>query len=57
VTTNDLPTPEAKNLSGKYPNVTTQAILDGLKSGKSIGQTLQDLGHEVPLEAECRAPA
>jgi len=34
----------AHNLSAKNPNITTQAILDGLKSGKSIGQTLQGLG-------------
>src|SRR5512135_2158764 len=34
----------AQNLGTKDPNVTTQAILDGLKSGKSIGKTLQGLG-------------
>jgi hypothetical protein len=34
----------AKNLSAKNPAITTQAILDGLGSGKSIGQTLQGLG-------------
>jgi len=34
----------AHNLSAKNPNITTQAILDGLKSGKSLGQTLQGLG-------------
>ena len=34
----------AKNLGDKNPAITTQAILDGLKSGKSIGQTLQALG-------------
>jgi hypothetical protein len=34
----------AHNLGGKYPSVTVSAILDGLKSGKSIGQTLQALG-------------
>jgi len=34
----------AHNLSEKNPSITTQAILDGLKSGKSIGQTLQGLG-------------
>ena len=34
----------AHNLSAKNPNITTQAILDGLKSGKSVGQTLQSLG-------------
>ncbi len=34
----------AHNLGTKDPNITTQAILDGLKSGKSIGQTLHSLG-------------
>lgn len=34
----------AHNLGEKNPAITTQAILDGLKSGKSIGQTLQSLG-------------
>jgi len=34
----------AKNLGDKNPAITTQAILDRLKSGKSIGQTLQALG-------------
>ena len=34
----------ASNLSGRFPNVTTDAILSGLASGKSLGQTLQSLG-------------
>ncbi len=34
----------AMNLGPKNPAVTTQAVLDGLQSGKSIGQTLQSLG-------------
>ena len=34
----------AHNLSSKHPAITTQAILSGLQSGKSIGQTLQGLG-------------
>ena len=34
----------AHNLGSKNSAITTQAILDGLKSGKSIGQTLQGLG-------------
>ena len=34
----------AQNLGSKNPSITTQAILDGLKSGKSIGKTLQNLG-------------
>jgi len=32
------------NLGVKNPNITTSAILTGLASGKSIGQTLQNLG-------------
>jgi hypothetical protein len=34
----------AQNLGSKNSSITTQAILDGLKSGKSIGKTLQGLG-------------
>lgn len=34
----------AQNLGAKNPSITTEAILDGLKSGKSIGKTLQSLG-------------
>jgi hypothetical protein len=34
----------SKNLGDKNPAITTQAILDGLAGGKSIGQTLQGLG-------------
>jgi hypothetical protein len=34
----------AANLGSKNPSITTDAILAGLKSGKSIGQTLQGLG-------------
>jgi hypothetical protein len=32
------------NLHGRYPNVTTNAILAGLANGNSIGRTLQNLG-------------
>jgi hypothetical protein len=32
------------NLGARNPNITTGAILAGLAAGKSIGQTLQDLG-------------
>jgi hypothetical protein len=32
------------NLGARNPNITTNAILTGLASGKSIGQTLQELG-------------
>jgi hypothetical protein len=34
----------AQNLGAKNTAITTDAILAGLKSGKSIGQTLQSLG-------------
>jgi hypothetical protein len=34
----------AKNLGSRNPNITSDAILQGLAGGKSIGQTLQGLG-------------
>jgi hypothetical protein len=34
----------AHNLGGEHPNITRDAILVGLANGKSIGQTLHDLG-------------
>ena len=34
----------SQNLGGRHPNVTRVAILNGLSSGRSLGQTLQDLG-------------
>jgi len=34
----------AANLGARNPNITTNAILAGLATGTSIGQTLQDLG-------------
>ena len=34
----------AANLGSRHPNVTTSAILAGLANGKSIGQTLHNLG-------------
>lgn len=34
----------SQNLSRRNPNITRTAILDGLASGRSLGQTLQDLG-------------
>jgi hypothetical protein len=33
-----------QNLSRRFPNITRDAILNGLSSGRSLGQTLQDLG-------------
>ena len=34
----------SQNLNPRFPNVTRDAILGGLNSGRSLGQTLQDLG-------------
>lgn len=34
----------SQNLGGRNPAITRLAILDGLASGRSLGQTLQDLG-------------
>ena len=33
-----------QNLGSRHPNITRDAILGGLASGRSIGRTLQDLG-------------
>ena len=33
-----------QNLGSRFPNITRDAILNGLASGRSIGRTLQDLG-------------
>ena len=46
-----------QNLSGRYPNITRAAILDGLANDRSIGQTLRDLGigSDQAREAERRA--
>ena len=34
----------SQNLRSRFPNITRSAILSGLSSGRSLGQTLQDLG-------------
>ena len=34
----------SQNLGRRNPNITRNAILNGLSSGRSLGQTLQDLG-------------
>ena len=34
----------SQNLASRHPNITRDAILGGLASGRSLGQTLQDLG-------------
>ena len=33
-----------QNLNRRFPNITRDSILGGLSSGRSLGQTLQDLG-------------
>ena len=34
----------SQNLGSRHPNITRDAILNGLASGRSMGRTLQDLG-------------
>jgi hypothetical protein len=34
----------SQNLRSRFPNITRDAILNGLGSGRSLGRTLQDLG-------------
>ncbi len=34
----------SQNLGSRHPQITRSAILDGMASGRSLGQTLQDLG-------------
>jgi hypothetical protein len=34
----------SQNLGRRFPNITRDAILSGLASGRSLGKTLQDLG-------------
>jgi hypothetical protein len=44
----------SQNLSRRNPNITRIAILDGLASGRSLGQTLQDLGLNERESKEAR---
>jgi hypothetical protein len=46
-----------QNLNRRFPNVTREAILDGLASGRSLGQTLQDLGLSSDESKEARKQA
>lgn len=46
-----------QNLSGRFPNVTRDAILSGLASGRSLGQTLQDLGLSSDESKQARKQA
>lgn len=43
-----------QNLHSRFPNITRDAILAGLASGKSLGQTLQALGLSEREEKEAR---
>lgn len=49
----------SQNLNSRFPNVTRDAILSGLASGRSLGETLQDLGlnDREAKEARKRADA
>jgi hypothetical protein len=46
----------SRNLGTRYPNITREAILAGLGEGRSLGQTLRDLGlgSDEAKEAERR---
>lgn len=44
----------SQNLGSRFPNITRTAILNGLASGRSLGQTLQDLGMNEREEKEAR---
>jgi hypothetical protein len=47
----------AQNLGRRHPNITRTAILNGLASGRSLGQTLQDLGLSDQAAKEARKQA
>ena len=46
-----------QNLNPRFPNVTRDSILTGLNSGRSLGQTLQDLGLNEREAKEARKRA
>ena len=46
-----------QNLHRRFPNITRDAILNGLASGRSLGQTLQDLGLSNHEAKEARKQA
>ena len=46
-----------QNLNPRFPNITRDAILGGLNSGRSLGQTLQDLGLNERESKEARKRA
>lgn len=47
----------SQNLGRRHPNITRTAILNGLASGRSLGQTLQDLGLSENQSNEARKQA
>ena len=47
----------AYNLGARHPNITTAAILSGLQSGNSVGQTLQTLGLSASEAKQARRDA
>ena len=47
----------SQNLGRRNPNITRTAILNGLSSGRSLGQTLQDLGLNERESKEARKQA
>ena len=47
----------SQNLGARFPNVTRDAILSGLASGSSLGQTLQNLGLNGDEAKEARKQA
>lgn len=47
----------SQNLGSRNPNITRTAILNGLASGRSLGQTLQDLGLNERESKEARKQA
>lgn len=47
----------SQNLGGRHPGITRSAILAGLASGRSLGQTLQDLGLSEHEANEARKQA
>ena len=44
----------SQNLGSRHPRITRSAILNGLASGRSLGQTLQDLGLSDRESSEAR---
>jgi hypothetical protein len=47
----------SQNLGSRFPNITRDAILNGLASGRSMGQTLQDLGLSSSESKDARKQA